>query len=199
MTTYSASAVSNTSIAYENGITIQQGRALRDNPLAMAEAATDAPYIWGIWHPYDGVTVGDGNDGEIWSFGTDGTVTEIEMPDFDDGYEYQIRFAGVSNSGGTTSVTLQPYGATTGSYASGPAICSIGTTASYGRITIEAPRVSSLGFPVTSTVQVASGTTVTDVEMAILVPGTTEKLTKVKLVASNINGGAVYLYRRRVL
>jgi len=48
MTTYSAAAVSDTVIAHEKGITLQQGRALRDNPLAQAEGASGAPKIQGI-------------------------------------------------------------------------------------------------------------------------------------------------------
>jgi len=45
MTTYSSSAVSNTVIAYEKPITLQQGRALRDNLLAIAEGDATAPRI----------------------------------------------------------------------------------------------------------------------------------------------------------
>ena len=45
MTTYSSSAVSNTVIAYEKPITLQQGRALRDNLLATAEGDATAPRI----------------------------------------------------------------------------------------------------------------------------------------------------------
>ena len=47
MTTYSASAVSDTVIAYEKPITLQQGRALRDNPIAIGEGASGAPRIIG--------------------------------------------------------------------------------------------------------------------------------------------------------
>lgn len=45
MTTYNASAVSDSIIAHKKGITLQQGRALRDNPIAMAEGAAGAPRI----------------------------------------------------------------------------------------------------------------------------------------------------------
>lgn len=43
MPTYNASAVADGVIAFEKGITIQQGRALRDNPIAMAEGQANAP------------------------------------------------------------------------------------------------------------------------------------------------------------
>lgn len=42
---YSASAVSNTAIAFQKPITLQQGRALRDNPIAMLEGAPGAPRL----------------------------------------------------------------------------------------------------------------------------------------------------------
>lgn len=45
MTTYSASAVSDTVIAYKKSITLQVGRALRDNPIAMFEGAAGAPRL----------------------------------------------------------------------------------------------------------------------------------------------------------
>lgn len=40
---YNAAAVSNTTIAYEKPITLQQGRALRDNPLEIASHGPGAP------------------------------------------------------------------------------------------------------------------------------------------------------------
>lgn len=43
MTTYSAAAVTDAVIAYQKPITLQQGRALRDNPLAVSEADATAP------------------------------------------------------------------------------------------------------------------------------------------------------------
>lgn len=45
MTTYDESAVSNTVIAHKKPITLQQGRALRDNPIAISEGAPGAPRI----------------------------------------------------------------------------------------------------------------------------------------------------------
>ena len=47
MTTYDASAVSNTVIAHKKGITLQQGRALRDNPIAISEGSENAPKVSG--------------------------------------------------------------------------------------------------------------------------------------------------------
>lgn len=45
MTTYNASAVDDAVISHKKGITLQQGRALRDNPIAMFEGAAGAPRL----------------------------------------------------------------------------------------------------------------------------------------------------------
>lgn len=42
------------------------------------------------WHPYDKVTLGDSNVGEIWSLATNGAQSTITSPDFEDGYEYRF-------------------------------------------------------------------------------------------------------------
>jgi len=47
MTTYDASSVSDAVIAFRKPITLQQGRGLRDNPIAIAEGADGAPRIQG--------------------------------------------------------------------------------------------------------------------------------------------------------
>jgi len=43
MATYNSAAVTNSVIAYQKPITLQQGRALRDNPLSIAEADGTVP------------------------------------------------------------------------------------------------------------------------------------------------------------
>lgn len=48
MATYNPSAVADAAIAHKKGITLQTGRALRDNPIAMAEGAAGAPGINGL-------------------------------------------------------------------------------------------------------------------------------------------------------
>ena len=45
MTTYDASSVSDAVIAFRKPITLQQGRGLRDNPIAIAEGASGAPRV----------------------------------------------------------------------------------------------------------------------------------------------------------
>ena len=48
MPSYNAAAVSDAVIAFKKGITLQQGRALRDNPIAIAEGAAGAPRLRGL-------------------------------------------------------------------------------------------------------------------------------------------------------
>ena len=48
MPSYNAAAVSDAVIAFKKGITLQQGRALRDNPIAIAEGAAGAPRLYGL-------------------------------------------------------------------------------------------------------------------------------------------------------
>lgn len=107
MTTYNASAVSDTIIAHKKGITLQQGRALRDNPIAMAEGATGAPDIATNW--------GDANGGvAIYDYSIDGSVTDYEYTIPADRFEYRIRALnwGTSATGSTLSIKL--YGSSSG-------------------------------------------------------------------------------------
>lgn len=104
MTTYNGAAVADTTIAFQKGITLQQGRALRDNPIAIAEGAAGAPYAAAGWHPYNGVTVGDGATGTIYDFAIDGSVASIETPNFVDGYEYMITFDSLAQAGSNRTI-----------------------------------------------------------------------------------------------
>ena len=115
MTTYDESAVSNTVIAHKKPITLQQGRALRDNPIAISEAATGAPVVVAGWHPYDMVKIGDGNDGVFYDFAVHGTQATITTPDFADGYEYAIRFANLGCSS-TSALNVDLYRETDAAY-----------------------------------------------------------------------------------
>lgn len=144
MTTYNAAAVSDAVIAYEKGITLQQGRALRDNPLAMAEGATGSPYIQQAWHPYDGVTVGDGATGLIYDFAVHGVVASVSTPNFEDGYEYRLRFSRFGhNSGSNQQMQIYLYRETSASSTSPESISASVNNASYmhGFVEIYRPRV----------------------------------------------------------
>ena len=91
--------IPNTSIDSKSPVTDILFSALRDNPIAISEGSTDAPYAQAMWHPYNGVTWGDGNTGEIWSFTADGLTNTFQSPNFEDGYEYRFIFEDLSHDG----------------------------------------------------------------------------------------------------
>ena len=92
--------IPDTAIDPDAPLTAQLAYAWRDNPIAIAEGAISAPYVQSGWHPYDGVSVGDGADGTVYDFDIDGSVSSVETPDFEDGYEYEFRFENISGSSG---------------------------------------------------------------------------------------------------
>jgi hypothetical protein len=94
----------------------EQGLMLAGNTIAMALMKTGSPVILANWHPYNMVTAGDGATGEIWSHAVDGAVSEIETPDFDAGYEYQVNFQDVSNSAGSATLRVEAYFLTSSAY-----------------------------------------------------------------------------------
>ena len=102
MTTYTT--IPDTDIDQDSPVTQPLMTALRDNPIAIAEGASDAPVVAAGWHPYDMISVGDGNDGLIYDYAVDGGVTIIETPAFEDGYDYRVTF---EDLGRTVSGNLQ--------------------------------------------------------------------------------------------
>lgn len=106
MTTYST--ISNGSLAVGAVPSSSVVTALRDNPIAISEAASGAPINVCGWHPYDKVTVGDGKDGIIYDFGVSGAVSTIISPDFEDGYEYRF-FGNIQDASGEVTMTVDAY------------------------------------------------------------------------------------------
>lgn len=96
--TYSESSVSDSQIGHKKGITIQQGRALRDNPKAMAQGATDSAVIFAGWHPYNLTEVGGSETGVIYDGAVDGATSPVDSPDFEDGFEYAFVFKGIDHN-----------------------------------------------------------------------------------------------------
>lgn len=99
MTTYTN--VPNSDVDQDSPITQPLLTALRDNPTATVEGASGAPYAFLNWHPYDGVSVGGSEAGEIYNSATDGAVGSVVTPDFVDGYEYGLILDGFGSNSGT--------------------------------------------------------------------------------------------------
>ncbi|MBL3608200.1 hypothetical protein [Rhodovulum sulfidophilum] len=72
------------------------GRALRDNPVAIAEGAPGAPVVAAGWHPFDKVSVGDAATGKVWSYDEDGQTSDLITPAFEAGYEYMLYWDRIS-------------------------------------------------------------------------------------------------------
>lgn len=114
MPTYNAAAVADAIIAHKKGITLQQGRALRDNPIAAfsdADATSRAAGIYNAsgWHP--------AGTFPLYDFTRDGGVTgtAIETAAFADGWEYMMVGRNLSTTG-TGSFTFDLYRETSAAY-----------------------------------------------------------------------------------
>lgn len=146
MTTYNAAAVSDATIAFQKPITLQQGRGLRDNAISMVEGNGGA-YVAAGWHPYDGVTIGDGADGVIYDFAVDGALNSVTSPDFVDGFEYLFRFDNISISN-AQPIGVQWYLETSAAYSANYNITTWVSSSDrlWGDLTAHAPRAVSSGF-----------------------------------------------------
>ena len=204
---YSAAAVSNTAIAFQKPITLQQGRALRDNPDEVRQANSGAPYVLQEWHPHDGATVGDGNAGLFYDFAVHGAVASVETPNWADGYEYMVKIEDISPSSATADnpFLCQVYPETTAAYTSGVAIdaFSSGGAANYlsAQVRFYAPRLAQTSILFDSISGVYLGTSISTVKSdAYLVSNTVaQKLLKAKFIFTegNIDAGRMYLYHRK--
>ena len=87
--------ITDTQVDPDAPLTSQLAYGWRDNVIAAREGAVNSPYEASGWHPYDGVTIGDGATGIIYDFAVHGAVTSVTTPDFEDGYEYRLDFDGV--------------------------------------------------------------------------------------------------------
>jgi len=181
-------------------ITSGLGFQFRDNPISIAAGDTGAPYIKSVWHPYDGVTWGDGNDGEIYTY-TTGGVTEIVTPDFVDGYEYQLIIDELSIAI-TSTFSIGLYGQTSGSYGTIVQVdASVGPASRMTAIVgIDRPRetLKKHLFSVDYALGSASGGAGTAF-VGHDYRSTSQKILKAKLVfGSAISEGRVRMYKRLV-
>lgn len=178
--------------------------ALRDNVAATAEGAPGAPVLSAGWHPYNKVTVGDSNTGLIYDFGVSGAVTTIVTPDFVDGYEYMLRFAGISFSA-PGQFRVDPFREVDAAYQSlivTPSNPSAGLPYE-GMLRVIFPRLAKVSHPVqweTDFAIQASGGVLAFAGTAYQASDATlQKILRARVIisAGTINGGKVYMNRRR--
>lgn len=202
MTAYAA--IANGDIDQDSPVTQPLMTALRDNPIATAEGSVDAPITAAGWHPYDAINIGDGNDGKIYDFATDGSVANLVSPDFADGYEYRFVIVDISGATSSADFRVEMYRETTAGYDTATAIFSMGVTASVGytgMITIPHPRLSRKSFLAerTTFVDDSAGGTASGGAATVSHGATAEKILRFRFSwsAGNIDGGVIYMLRRR--
>jgi hypothetical protein len=174
--------------------------ALRDNPMAMAEAATGAPVVFAGWHPYNKVAVGDANSGVIYDSAVNGTVASVETPNFEDGYEYRLLAANLSHNAGSASLRLELYFEVASAYSGGyvTALTGGSTTQFYVDAEILFPRVSRRGH-LTRIVAGVGSTLDTAQNLLTTASSAADTVLKARLIFSSgsVDGGQVWLMRRR--
>ncbi|MBL3560998.1 hypothetical protein [Rhodovulum sulfidophilum] len=173
------------------------GRALRDNPVAIAEGSASAPIVAAGWHPYDMVNVGDGADGLFWDHSVAGNQRYVETPAFEDGYEYMLKIEGMKWEGfGNKHPTVKGYVEQTGRFASAMRMSGevSPSTGFYVMIRLLFPRVPSPFFCIEG--KVPSG----QIDSSTL-GGNDRTVSKAEISwadgDTDIRAGKMYLYRRR--
>ena len=177
-------------------ITSSQGLALRDNVISARKAEDGAPYEVTSWHPHDGVNIGDGVTGEIWSFASDGVVSTITTPDFADDHEYRLRLVGVGSASGTHTLRLSASSQASGTYYTTLDIVGIfSNQPSYGYIELIRPRV--LGFGVTVEASIALSVFSSAIQVSTS-PDVTKDVRLSLSSGGTFGEGAIYMDKRRV-
>ena len=200
--TYSDAAVSDSQIGHKKGITLQQGRALRDNPKGMAQGAADSPVIFAGWHPYNLTEVGGTETGVIYDFAVDGVQATIESPVFEDGYEYAFIFKGFDhNNVGSVDLNMSLYREVSAGYFGTQTIAaSVPNNANaYGVIKVPFPALAKEVHPVTWLVPYAENGTDYSQTGVIFQEATVQKVTRARFTwsAGSSEGGTVTMLRRR--
>jgi hypothetical protein len=173
--------------------------ALRDNPVAVADASSGAPVVFAGWHPYDKVSVGDGKDGLIYDVAVDGIVAEVITPDFVDGYEYRIVGNRLSHNSGTVrALDLDLYKETSANYQASFTSAAAGNASLYNfDWEILLPRIDSTAHFGRFVFQLDASLDATTVTSSY--NATPQKILKarIKFSSNNIDAGKIYMFRRR--
>lgn len=196
MVTYNAAATANAATGYEDPVTVTLIRGLRDNALAQHEGVTDAPYSGLMWTPFDGVNIGDGNDGEVYNSGTDGSVASVEVGSLAPEYEYRILFYAVGIvSVGTITIALN----TSGGYSGNHTLATMGSTSDEvsGYVDLVRSGDASSEYCVINSGLVVHGAPASAVGHIGVSLGAATSVTGFRLVGTgNFNSGVIAMQRR---
>jgi len=192
----SYSAIANSDIDQDSPLTDALLTLLRDNPIAIAEGANNAPYARGAWHPYDQTTVGAGT-GVIFN---SGTTTTIDSGTFDAGYDYMMRINGLTHNA-LASVLLQINRSSSGWLTMATLTVQSAGVAYYGDWYIPLPGESTRALVANSEKGIMESGGSADLFGSVkrVYSGTTESIVgmRLALTAGSFNGGEVFLLRRR--
>jgi hypothetical protein len=175
--------------------------ALRDNPIAIAEAANGSPVVYAGWHPPDKLSVGDGEAGLIYDGAVNGSVASVETPDFEDGFEYRIVGNELERSGGSGSMQVLGYFETQASYrllVQSPSGPSEGNNIYGFDIEILMPRVAAWAHLVRASMHGEDSFSYPAQNSASFGDAKQKLLrAQVKMSSGNITAGKIWLLRRR--
>jgi hypothetical protein len=174
------------------------GKRWDNNVIAAFEGAFSAPLSAAAWHPYDGSTVGGGNDGLIYDHAVDGDVATVETPFFEDGYEYRLMCLEVSASfTGTWTVDLYPVSDASWQVAS--TTVSLTSGVDHGAIiTFYEPRRTDRTHVISGGISSSGGTTRDDI-IGSLTTAASQKIRNARIDPSGLmDGGRIYMHRRKV-
>lgn len=167
------------------------------------DAIRDLMALSNTWHPYDRTTISGSEDGVIYDSAVDGSVSTIESPDFESGYEYMFRFdrVGASSTGGTLRYEMYVDG--TASYSSVYTLSRALTSTrfAYGDLIIPKPKASlyaheAYSYLLDSTTIGYVSVTPERVSYNLASPFTVGKI-RFSLSAQQFNSGKIYMFRRR--
>lgn len=164
-------------------------------PQRVAQAIAAQVDVGAGWAPYDGST------GVIYDFSVDGAVSEIVTPDFEDGYEYLLRFEDISGAT-STNWQMQLYQETSAAYSVLQTILATGGSGGifHGDIHIKAPRAVSKHHDVAIQYGSNSGTGFQSGTRVILTQyhSTAQAILRARaaMQGSNTDGGKMVMYRR---
>jgi len=195
-------------------LTAELAKKWRDNPIAIAEGSTSAPFVRQGWHPYNGTVVGGANTGRIYNFATDGSITSIETPNFEDGYEYKIVFSqidgGSTGSNSDNDINISLYFETSAVYRSLSWVINRVNVGGYLRIRdfngtfeINRPRFTSNVFLTQQqgyAGALATATTTSNSIGTAFTHSTAQKILKAKIemLTYGFGAGEIFLFRRSV-
>ena len=181
--------------------------ALRDNPIAIAEQSSGSPVLFAGWQVYDKVSNGDAARGLLWDFAVSGTITSVETPNFEDGWEYRLVGIGLSATTGNGAVRIEIYGQTSATFESflnygnmAPGdFSSFDVEILFPRLVKNAHHARSNGGYYTTSTNVWNESAVTTVTKYF---ATAQKVLKVRALngtapGTSLDAGKVYLFRRR--